>query len=112
MKKLVFISLVLLLVGCNNKTEELTELEKVMKQNEYIIVDVRTKREYNGGHLVGAINIPYDEINEETNLDSDKLILVYCKSGSRSAIAYDTLISLGYDVYNMGAFDEIDLPKE
>ena len=79
---------------------------------KYIIVDVRTKDEYDEGHLVGAINIPYDEIDENVELDKEKLILVYCKSGNRSAVAYNMLINLGFNVYDMGAYIEIDLPKE
>ena len=68
--------------------------------------------EYNGGHVVDAINIPHNEIDENVNLDKDKTILVYCMSGTRSEAAYNILISLGYDVYDLGAFSEIDLPKK
>ena len=112
MKKiLITIILCLTLCGCSSTEEEL-DLETVMKENEYIIVDVRTKEEYEEAHLVDAINIPYDEIDKDTDLDKDKVILVYCRSGNRSGIAYDTLTDLGYTVYDLGAFAEIDLPKE
>jgi len=112
MKKILLILvLCLTLCGCSTETKEL-DLETVMKENNYIIVDVRTKEEYDEAHLVEAINIPYDEINETTDLDKEKTILVYCRSGNRSSIAYDTLEDLGYTVYDLGAFSEIDLPKE
>ena len=38
--------------------------------------------------------------------------MVYCKSGTRSGKAYNTLISLGYDAYDMGAFSDLQLEKE
>lgn len=111
MKKILLIlSLSLILCGCNNSNQN--ELEKLMRENEYIIVDVRTIEEYNESHIVGAINIPYDKINENINLDKDKIIFVYCRSGNRSRVAYNTFINLGYNVYDLGAFYEIDLPKE
>lgn len=109
MKKIfvVFI-LSLFLCGCNSKSE----LDKIIEEANYIIVDVRTENEYKASHLVDAINIPYDEIDSGVKLDKNKTILVYCMSGNRSSIAYKTLDSLGYDVYDMGAFSDIDLPKE
>ena len=119
MKKiLVLLAILLLLVGCgvNNKEETnmktTNDLMNIIDRGNYIIVDVRTEEEYNESHVKGAINIPYDTIDENVELDKDKKILVYCKSGKRSAIAFDSLLRLGYDVYDMGAFDKIDLEKE
>lgn len=112
MKKIfIMLCIAIMLSGCN-KTSNETNIESLMKENEYIIVDVRTEEEYDSEHLVDAINIPYDEIDEDTDLDKNKLIFVYCRSGNRSKKAYDTLISLGYNVYDLGAIDSIDLPKE
>jgi len=109
MKKILIAMVVcLMLCGCGKSDG----IEEIMKKNEYVIVDVRADFEYKTGHLVGAINIPYDEIDENVNLDKDKVIFVYCKSGNRSSIAYETLTNLGYTVYDLGAFSEIDLPKE
>lgn len=111
MKK-ILLTLILTLTLCACTNEEELDLESVMKEENYIIVDVRTKEEYDESHLMEAINIPYDEINNETDLDKTKTILVYCRSGARSSIAYETLEKLGYEVYDLGAFSEIDLPKE
>ena len=94
----------------NNKSNN--KLDKIISENNYIIVDVRTKEEYEASHLKNAINIPYDEIDETVELDKNKTILVYCKSGNRSKIAYDTLNKLGYTAYDLGAFSEIDMPRE
>lgn len=115
-----FISIILLcfcLLGCKNESvslgnDTLTKVEEIMQQGNYIILDVRTKEEYNESHLIEAQNIPYDEIDETVALDKEKTIFVYCKSGVRSKKAYDTLKRLGYNVYDLGAYDSISLPKE
>lgn len=108
-KVLIMLVLSLLLTGCNDLNNN---FETIMKENEHIIIDVRTEDEYNESHLVGSINIPYDEIDQNTNLDKEKLIFVYCKSGNRSSIALKKLSNLGYNVYNLGSYSEIDMPKE
>ena len=97
MKKIVLLFLCFILCGC----EKLTEYEKIMKEEDYIIVDVRSEAEYKQGHIVDSINIPYGEISK-SNLDKDQVVFVYCRSGNRSEIAYHTLKSLGYDVYSLG----------
>lgn len=109
MKKILFILVfTFILCGCSSKSD----LDKIIEDNNYIVVDVRSENEYKMSHVVDSINIPYNEIDLGVNLDKDKTILVYCMSGNRSSIAYDTLTKLGYDVYDMGAFSEIELPKE
>ncbi|MBQ6687168.1 MAG: rhodanese-like domain-containing protein [Bacilli bacterium] len=110
MKKILLILIIFILVGCT-KIEE-PDLNKLMHENDHIIVDVRTPAEYESLHLVGAINIPFDEIDEDVDLDKEKLIFVYCKSGNRSKIASDILENLGYKTYDLGAISNIDLPKE
>ena len=104
----------LLLFGCSKKENNLLELniedQNIQERTKgHIIVDVRSKEEYETGHLEGAINIPYDEIDENIGLDRDKTIMVYCKSGVRSYEAYNRLINLGYDVIDLGAYDSIDM---
>ena len=99
MKKILIILTIIILTGCGNK--------KVTANKT-----VRTKEEYEEGHVKDAINIPYDEINENIKLDKNKTIMVYCKSGKRSSIAYATLKDLGYDVYDLGAYASLTLEKE
>lgn len=100
-------------VGCGKKNEEQNdEISKIISEGNYTIVDVRTKQEFDEGHVVGAINIPFDQIDERVSLNKNNTILVYCKSGRRSAVAYDTLKNLGYEVINLGAFEDIKLDKE
>lgn len=109
MKKIIVILFMCLaLFGCT-KTEKIM---KLMEENDYIILDVRTNEEYQKEHLKDSINIPYDEINESVELDKNKLIFVYCQSGNRSDIAANTLTQLGYNVFDMGGINSINLPKE
>lgn len=124
MKKiLIYFLLIVLsftLYGCSSNNEEVTDdnisiedkMNNIIKTNNYIIVDVRTEDEYNEGHVVDSINISYDQIDENINLDKTKTIMVYCRSGNRSSIAYNTLVGLGYDVLDLGAYESINLEKE
>lgn len=74
-------------------------------------IDVRTVEEYNAGHLEGAINIPYDEIEqkiEAVGADKNTDIQLYCRSGRRSGIALETLRSMGYGkVTNAGSYEQL-----
>ena len=112
MKKIIVICfLSIMLCGCDKLSGGNT-IEELMSNNEYIIIDVRTEEEYEENHIVGAINIPYDEIDVNSDLDKEKIIFVYCKSGRSSEFAFNILNDLGYTVYDLGAFSSIDLPKE
>lgn len=109
MKKImVLVSIIMFLCGCGPKEEYKT----LMEENDYLIVDVRTNQEFQEGHIKDAINLPVNMINSDIDLESDKLIFVYCKSGNRSKEAYDKLTKLGYEVYDLGSINDIDLPKE
>ena len=120
MRKKIWLILVIMLcsfslVGCGTSSETIDStptLEQILEENNYTIVDVRTKEEYDEGHVKGSINIPYDEIDEDVELEKEKTILVYCQSGIRSKVAYDKLKTLGYEVYDLGAYDSINLEKE
>lgn len=74
--------------------------------NKAIILDVRTKGEYQGGHLKGSLNIPLQELNAQlSKLKKDKAIITCCASGSRSAVAKNILESNGFaNVHNGGSW--------
>ena len=82
--------------------------------DEIIILDVRTKEEYDAGHIAGAILIPNETIlDEQPELlpDLNAEILVYCRSGNRSAQAANKLIAIGYtNVVDFGGI--IDWPYD
>ena len=79
-----------------------------------VILDVRTQEEYDAGHIAGAILVPNETIaDKQPQLlpDLDAEILVYCRSGNRSAQAAKKLIAIGYtNVVDFGGI--IDWPYE
>lgn len=72
-----------------------------------IILDVRSKGEYAGGHIEGSINISVDQLGNSLSKlkDKNKPIITCCASGMRSASAKNILQSNGYtEVYNGGGW--------
>lgn len=87
-------------------------LEKLMSESSYTIIDIRTAEEYKEGHVIGAVNIPFDKINENIELDKEKTIIVYGREGDESSAACTVLRELGYGAFDLGAYDTITLEKE
>ena len=85
------------------------ELETARETTGAVIVDVRSEDEYAQGHIPGAINIPYENIESicKTVLDKDTPIYSYCLSGSRSSKAVKVLKTMGYtQAINMGGINK------
>lgn len=80
------------------------EIDKLVEANAFFL-DVRTREEYQYGHIKTAINIPIDELRsriEEIRVDKDTPIYVNCESGARSYNAICILKNLGYtNLYNL-----------
>ena len=107
MKKwsLLILGLLLLLTACSSPTKNNQEMvflnitaeeaRKLMdSEKDRIILDVRSREEYDQGHIPGAILIPDTEIEAKAAdllPDKDQLILVYCRSGRRSKLAAQSL---------------------
>ena len=75
-----------------------------------IIVDVRSKGEYAGGHIRGSVNISLDKIGSNLPMlkKKNKPIITCCASGMRSASAKSILKSNGFtEVYNGGAWSSL-----
>ncbi|OEY73771.1 rhodanese-like domain-containing protein [Salegentibacter salarius] len=76
-----------------------------------IIVDVRTKAEFSGGHIKGSKNIPLQTLpaNLSKLKDKDKPVITCCASGMRSASAKSVLKSNGFsNVYNGGSWSRLN----
>ncbi len=73
--------------------------ELVDSPNEKIwIIDVRTKSEFDSGHIPTAKHFPRSEIlNRINELPKDKYLILYCYSGARSRAAVEILFKHGYD---------------
>ena len=79
---------------------------------EYLLLDVRTPEEYRTGHIPTAVNIDYRQLEAraaELPADRNLPVVVYCRSGRRSAVAARTLADLGFtNVHDFGGI--IDWP--
>jgi rhodanese-related sulfurtransferase len=71
-----------------------------------VIIDVRTKSEYQQGHIRNSQNIPLNNLSGNfTKLNKEKIIITCCASGMRSAQAKSILKSNGFkEVYNGGGW--------
>lgn len=71
--------------------------EMVKDGDDIVIIDVRTPDEFADGHIIGAVNMPYDLITELIEgIPVDTQLVLYCRSGRRSGIAADKLKEIGY----------------
>jgi len=76
-----------------------------------IILDVRTKGEYAGGHIRGSVNISVDQLKANLHRlpDKQKTVITCCASGMRSASAKSLLEANGYThVYNGGSWSGLE----
>lgn len=103
----------------DGKTMSFTEItpqeaKKIIDTEDDIqILDVRTKEEYDTGHIIGAICFPNEDIIDEPEelADKSQKILVYCRSGNRSKQAAAKLADMGYEnVLEFGGI--LDWPYE
>ena len=71
-----------------------------------VIVDVRTRGEFQNGHIKGSVNIPLDSLRTNlSKIKKNKPVITCCASGARSASAKIILKSSGYsEVYNGGSW--------
>ena len=121
-RKIVLLLLLMLLAGCGggkstqnaesggkaSYTRISQDEAKAMmaKDDGHVIVDVRRLDEYDSGHIPGAVLIPNEGIGKEKPQelpDTDQIILIYCRSGNRSAQAAQKLADMGYTrVFDFG----------
>lgn len=119
MKRIIPVLLaVMLLAGCGtsektNSYRKVTMEEAVTmmaEEENYILLDVRTREEYADKHIPGAVCVPNETIGSEDIPelpDKEQLILVYCRSGNRSKQASAKLVELGYtNVVEFGGIND------
>ena len=118
MKKIVILVICLLfLCSCNGSSMKTSgkincnDIDTILKyENNPKLIDVRESDEYSEKHLDNAINISYTniviDIKSLNDISLDTPIIVYCKSGVRSAKAYEALKNAGYKhVYDLGSIN-------
>jgi len=89
------------------KKEKPTVDFKQLVQNGALILDVRTKEEFDAGHIDGAINIPVQVIKnhlEEIKGYNKNMVIAYCRSGRRSGNATNILNKANIKTVNGGGF--------
>ena len=108
----------LILSGCGSSAPEndyqqisMQEAVSIMEtEDNYILLDVRTKEEYQEKHIPGAVNLPNETIGTEDIPElpvKEQLILVYCRSGNRSKQAAKKLAALGYtNIIEIGGIND------
>ena len=119
MKHIFSILLTLLILsGCGSSAPKnnyqqisMKEAVSIMEtEDNYIILDVRTKEEYQEKHIPGAMNLPNETIGTEDIPElpaKEQLILVYCRSGNRSKQAAKKLAALGYtNIIEIGGIND------
>ena len=99
---IILIILIFIIVLSTSSQKSVTRIDnkndfsEILKKDDTVIIDVRTKDEYNSGHIPKAINIPYNELETKVTYDKDKHIVVYSKNDSRSHMATVILEEMGY----------------
>ena len=94
--------------GCSKKVDDniLLAAHKAVK-NGAAIIDVRTYKEYKRHHITNAINIPIQELVKSiSRVPKNRVLVVYCRTGSRSSVAADILTKNGYQVYDVATESE------
>jgi rhodanese-related sulfurtransferase len=88
-------------------TQALDTINAYVDKDWFVILDVRTPGEYNSGHIEEGVNLDYNSSSFTSELqwfDRNKVYLIHCASGSRSALAKAQMETLGfYRVYNMSS---------
>ncbi|WP_298653606.1 rhodanese-like domain-containing protein [uncultured Proteiniphilum sp.] len=86
------------------KSPDKGELKEKIRKGA-LLLDVRSREEYNSGYAADSVNIPLDILaNEIGKLSKDVPIVVVCLSGARSAYAVNLLKSEGFEAYNGGGW--------
>ncbi|MEA2375224.1 MAG: hypothetical protein QOD53_1687, partial [Thermoleophilaceae bacterium] len=81
------------------------------------VVDVRSHYEHEAGHIAGDRHMPLVELDADAQqLDREKPVILYCRSGDRSGMAADALRASGWEAYSVAgglvAWAEAGLPLE
>ncbi|MCO5230455.1 MAG: FAD-dependent oxidoreductase [Chitinophagales bacterium] len=77
-------------------------MEDYIKENNAVLLDVRTASEFAKGHIQGAMNIPVDDLRDNfSSLDKSRIYVVYCQVGLRGYLAYKILENNGFNVVNL-----------
>ena len=81
------------------------KLKEMINEKDTLLIDIRTKEEFDEKNIDGAINIPLQNLMQDIDeiIDyKDKSVIIYCRSGHRSIIACNLLEMEGFKhIYNL-----------
>lgn len=108
MKNVLFIALagILFFSSCNAQNSkvyeaiEYAQYEQALEKNKPLIIDVRTPQEYHSGHIPNAQNINFNDAgfrDQISQLDKQKPVYIYCRSGARSRHAGKIMEEAGFE---------------
>lgn len=75
------------------------EMKEFLSSDDILLVDVRTPKEFNAGHIKNAINVDFksSKFDEEVQkLDTTKTLVIYCRSGRRSGMSTPDFLKAGF----------------
>ncbi len=91
-------------IAAEHTKESLAAVKKKIDAHEAVLVDVREKKEWDAGHVKGAIFLPLSELQDGIDpkelakqLPEDRILYTHCVAGVRSKTACDILQKLGYE---------------
>lgn len=91
--------------GVSNSSPESLRVKELLASGQARIIDVRTPAEFASGHVSGAINLPVSDLANRMKEIGPKEtpVVLYCRSGARSASAASMLRSAGFqEIFDIG----------
>ena len=114
----LILAILMIFTGCGGTTtvennyQQISQekAKEMMDTQSVLILDVREQKEFDAGHIPGAVLLPVGTITTDTAAaaipELDTVVLVYCRSGNRSKTASQALTDLGYtNIYEFGGIN-------
>ena len=114
----LILAILMIFTGCGGTTtvennyQQISQekAKEMMDTQSVLILDVREQKEFDAGHIPGAVLLPVGTITKDTAAaaipELDTVVLVYCRSGNRSKTASQALTDLGYtNIYEFGGIN-------
>lgn len=78
------------------------QVAALLKTDEVQLIDVRRRHEHAAGRIAGSRLIELASLGTElSSIGRERPVIVYCRSGGRSALAVQALLNAGFDAHNM-----------
>ena len=80
----------------DNQLVSAKEVDRYAFKNDYVIIDIRTPKEFRERHIKGAVCIPYERLHQQVKLLRNRTLILYCDRGGLSLKAAKELQEMGY----------------